>query len=113
MTLSDEFRAFEVFVELPPKSLKDYYAVIHDPRSLETLWKQVRGVNIDDKKSEPTGISRFGHWDDFEREASIIWANACHYNEDGSEIFELAKELEVNVPYILYLTCINTLDLFQ
>lgn len=85
---------FEDFVELPPKDLKDYYAVIQDPRSLQTLWEQVQGIDIG-KKSAPTGVSKFSNWDEFEAEASIIWANAFHYNEDDSEIFNLAKELEV------------------
>lgn len=85
---------FEDFVELPPKDLKDYYAVIQDPRSLQTLWEQVQGIEIG-KKGLPTGVSKFGNWDEFEAETSMIWANAYHYNEDDSEIFNLAKELEV------------------
>lgn len=72
----------------------DYYAVIQDPRSLRTLWEQVQGID-NGKKSAPTGISKFGNWDEFEAEASIIWANAYHYNEDDSDIFNSAKELEV------------------
>ncbi|KAG9247018.1 Bromodomain-containing protein-like protein [Calycina marina] len=89
----DEYADFEVFVDLPAKSLKEYYAIIQDPRSLKTLWKQVHGMEID-RKTEAAGVSKFANWDEFEAEASIIWANACHYNEDGSGIFKLAKDLE-------------------
>ena len=74
--------------------MKDYYAVIQDPRSLQTLWEHTQGIDSE-KKGAATGVSRSGTWDEFEAEASMIWANAYHYNEDDSEIFNLAKELEV------------------
>ena len=80
--LRDEFAAFEVFVTLPPRTLKDYYQVIPNPMSLKKLQKLVKG-------------SEFKSWAAFEEETSTIWKNAWHYNEDGSEISNLAKDLEV------------------
>ena len=52
----------------------------------------VRGIKGRDK---PTGVSFFKSWQAFEDEISYIWKNARQYNEDGSEIFELAGEFEV------------------
>lgn len=93
---SDTFSAFEVFEEVPDKSLKEYYKVIPDPTSLNKIQKRVRGLPSSGKGSG-TGISDFKNWSDFEQETSLIWKNAMHYNEDGSEIFELARDLEVNL----------------
>jgi Bromodomain len=39
--------------------------------------------------------SEFKFWAAFEEETSTIWKNAWHYNEDGSDISNLAKDLEV------------------
>lgn len=36
---------------------------------------------------------------------SYIWRNAQEYNEDGSEIFELAAELKVSISGILEAFC--------
>lgn len=33
-------------------------------------------------------------WDDFAKEARLIWSNAKEYNEPGSEIYLMAEELE-------------------
>lgn len=88
----DDFAGFEPFIELPDRSLKDYYAVIPNPVSLVKLQKRVRGIQ---GRSAATGTSDFKNWTAFEDEASFIWKNAYHYNEDGSDIFLLAKELEV------------------
>ncbi|TAQ87495.1 hypothetical protein B7494_g4197 [Chlorociboria aeruginascens] len=82
----DDFSAFEPFVDLPPRRLKDYYQVITNPVSLKVLQKRVKG--------DGTGISDFKTWASFEEESSYIWKNAWLYNEDGSEISELAKDLE-------------------
>lgn len=87
----DDFAGFEPFVELPDRSLKDYYAVIPNPVSLVKLQKRVKGIQ---GRGAATGISDFKNWAAFEEEASFIWKNAYHYNEDGSDIFLLAKELE-------------------
>lgn len=34
-------------------------------------------------------------WKLYEDEVSLIWKNAFHYNEDGSEISNLARDLQV------------------
>ncbi|KAH6657779.1 hypothetical protein BKA67DRAFT_556319 [Truncatella angustata] len=89
---SGEYQYFEAFSFLPPRTLKDYYEIIAEPLSLKALDKQVRGKH---GRNEATGISDFKTWSQFEDQASLLWKNAYHYNEDGSEIFELARELEV------------------
>ncbi|QSZ29692.1 hypothetical protein DSL72_004209 [Monilinia vaccinii-corymbosi] len=88
---SDEFFAFEPFVALPPRSLKDYYHVIPNPHCLKDLQKRVKGTY---GGKNATGVSDFKTWAALEEDASLIWKNAYHYNEDGSEIFVLATELE-------------------
>lgn len=40
-------------------------------------------------------MTDFKSWATFEDQASLIWKNAYHYNEDGSEISLMAQELEV------------------
>jgi hypothetical protein len=92
---SDEFSTFEPFVSLPPKTLKDYYQVIPHPVSLKGLQKRVRGIH---GRNGSTGVSDFKSWKTFQEETEYIWRNAWHYNEDGSEISNLAKELEVCSP---------------
>lgn len=84
-----------MFVSLPPRSLKDYYQVIPHPVSLKTLQKGVRGFRPG--RTGNTGLSDFKSWQEFEEEAEHIWNNAWHYNEDGSEISNLAKDLQVRI----------------
>ncbi|KAG9229545.1 Bromodomain-containing protein-like protein [Amylocarpus encephaloides] len=81
----DEYGTFEVFVDLPDRDLKDYYKVIKTPASLGTVQKQVKP---DD------GVSEFKTWAAFEKAMDSIWNNAWQYNEDGSQISELAKDLQ-------------------
>ncbi|KAB8305050.1 hypothetical protein EYC80_004353 [Monilinia laxa] len=88
---SDDFFEFEPFVALPPRSLKDYYHVIPNPHCLKDLQKRVKGTY---GGKNATGVSDFKSWAALEEDASLIWKNAYHYNEDGSEIFVLAKDLE-------------------
>ncbi|KAI0545563.1 Bromodomain-containing protein [Xylaria curta] len=88
---SDDYPYFEPFIYLPPRTLKDYYEVIAEPLSLKALQKQVRGQH---GRLEATYVSDFKGWAAFEDQASLIWKNAYHYNEDGSEIFAMAQELE-------------------
>lgn len=84
---------FEPFMKLPGRHLKDYYEVITEPLSLRALLKQVRGQL---GRGEATYVSVFKTWVAFEDQCSLIWKNAYHYNEDGSEIFVMAQELEVS-----------------
>ncbi|KAI1809770.1 Bromodomain-containing protein [Poronia punctata] len=88
---SDEYPYFEPFLYLPPRTLKDYYEVIAEPLSLKKLQKQVLGRH---GRGEATYISDFKGWSALEDQASLMWKNAYHYNEDGSEIFSMAQELE-------------------
>lgn len=60
--------------------------------SLKGVQKLVRGVH---GRNDPTGVSDFKTWKALEEEVAAIWKNAWHYNEDGSEISLLAKDLEV------------------
>lgn len=90
--LSDDMSYFEVFVNLPPRALKDYYQIIPDPLSIRKLQKHVKGVH---GRGSATGVSDFKSWNQFEEKTSLLWVNAQTYNEDGSEIYELANELEV------------------
>lgn len=89
---NSDYNYFEAFIYLPARSLKDYYEIIAEPMSLKALHKQVRGQH---GRTQATGVSDFKSWAAFEDQASLIWKNAYHYNEDGSEIFVMAQELEV------------------
>ncbi|KAI8159781.1 Chromatin structure-remodeling complex subunit rsc4 [Colletotrichum sp. SAR 10_65] len=71
---------FEPFVNLPPRALKDYYRVIKEPISIKKLQKSVKGVK---GRNEATGTSEFKNWAAFEESASLLWKNACFYNEEG------------------------------
>src|SRR5690349_10714733 len=51
------------FINLPPRSFKDYFAVIHDPLSLKGLQKKVKGIH---GRKPPTGVSEFKSWAAFE-----------------------------------------------
>ncbi|EFQ25445.1 uncharacterized protein GLRG_00589 [Colletotrichum graminicola M1.001] len=82
---------FEPFVKLPPRILKDYYRIVKEPISLKKLQKTVKGVR---GRNEATGTSEFKNWAAFEETSSLLWKNAFFYNEEGSEIYELAQELE-------------------
>ena len=84
---------FAPFVNLPPRALHDYYAVIKQPTSLKGVQKRVHGVH---GRNEVTGTTDFKSWDSFENEVSKIWNNAREYNEDGSEMFLLAGEFQVS-----------------
>ncbi|KAL8810227.1 MAG: hypothetical protein Q9200_002751 [Gallowayella weberi] len=79
------------FITLPSRELRDYYRVIKRPVSLKSVQKAVHGVR---GREKPTGVSSFKSWATFEEEASCIWKNAYHYNEDGSDISEAARSLE-------------------
>lgn len=89
---SDSLPVFAPFVNLPSRTLVDYYKVIRNPVCLKSAQKAVRGIKGRDK---PTGTTFLKSWGAFEEELSHIWENARIYNEDGSDISELAGELEV------------------
>ncbi|TDZ66163.1 Chromatin structure-remodeling complex subunit rsc1 [Colletotrichum trifolii] len=82
---------FEAFVNLPSRSLKDYYRVIKEPLSIKKLQKSVKGVR---GRNEATGTSEFKTWAAFQETASLLWENAFFYNEEGSEIYTQAQELK-------------------
>ncbi|MCJ1290029.1 hypothetical protein MMC34_001564 [Xylographa carneopallida] len=79
------------FINLPSRELRDYYSVIKSPQCLKRVQKQVRGIQ---GREKPNGVSLFKSWRAFEEEMSKIWNNARLYNEDGSNISELAGQLE-------------------
>ena len=83
---------FELFINRPPRELKDYYQLIKHPVSLSSILKAVRGVK---GREKPTGVSPFRGWRSFEEEVSFIWRNARQYNEDDSGAYILAGEFEV------------------
>lgn len=74
--------------------MKDYYRVITDPLSLKKLQKSVKGVH---GRGDPTGVSDYKSWSAFEEKSKLLWTNAYFYNEEGSEIYDLAQELEVGI----------------
>ncbi|KAM0477871.1 hypothetical protein ACHAPX_005637 [Trichoderma viride] len=82
---------FEPFINLPPRALRDYYKVITDPLSLKKLQKSVKGVH---GRNDATGVSDFKTWSAFEEKSKLLWTNAYFYNEEGSDIYVLAQELE-------------------
>ncbi|KAL2184402.1 hypothetical protein L209DRAFT_757879 [Thermothelomyces heterothallicus CBS 203.75] len=79
------------FINLPPRSYKDYFAVITSPLSLKGLQKLVKGIH---GRQPATGVSDFKSWAAFEEKASLLWTNAHFYNEEGSVIHTLATELK-------------------
>lgn len=80
------------FLNLPSRDLRDYYRLIKHPVCLKGVQKAVRGIK---GREKPTGQTLLTSWQAFEAETKHIWKNAREYNEDGSEIFNLAGELEV------------------
>lgn len=89
----DEWAYFEPFMNLPPRALKDYYQLIEEPMSLKKLQKLVKGIH---GRGDATGVSDFKSWAAFEEKAGLLWENAFYYNEEGSEISEMAQELKVS-----------------
>ncbi|EPQ62197.1 BgtA-20314 [Blumeria graminis f. sp. tritici] len=86
----DDPVTFEPFITLPSrKEYKDYYNIITHPVALKDLQRAVRGIRL-----KTPGTSEFKTWSAFEGETSYIWKNAFLYNEDNSEIFKLAREMQ-------------------
>lgn len=84
---------FTPFVNLPSRRLEDYYRTIKHPVSLKGVQKRIKGIH---GRAPPTGITDFKTWDAFEHEISFIWRNAKEFNQDGSEMYNLAGEFEVS-----------------
>ncbi|KAL0257352.1 hypothetical protein SLS55_008163 [Diplodia seriata] len=83
---------YQPFVNLPNRSLKEYYATIPTPMSLNQVMKRVKGwIN---REHGFSGTSDFKNWQQLEECASLIWLNAREFNEDGSEMYNLAGEFE-------------------
>lgn len=80
------------FINLPPRSYKDYFSVITNPLSLKGLQKLVKGIH---GRKPATGVSDFKSWAAFEEKASLLWTNAHYYNEESSIVYQLATELKV------------------
>jgi hypothetical protein len=89
---------FTPFANLPSRKLEDYYKFIKYPVSLKKVRKRVDGEH---GRNEHTGITDFKTWDAFEEEVSFVWRNAKDYNEDGSEMYDLAGQLEVGLTLTL------------
>ncbi|KAK3942759.1 Bromodomain-containing protein [Diplogelasinospora grovesii] len=79
------------FINLPPRTYKDYFTVIAEPLSLKGLQKLVKGIH---GRQPATGVSDFKGWAAFEEKASLLWNNAHYYNEEGSYVYQLATELK-------------------
>ncbi|KAL1972139.1 hypothetical protein VTN31DRAFT_7358 [Thermomyces dupontii] len=80
------------FLAKPDRNLyKEYYDVIQHPVSLRSLQRQVRGREGRKPHSEKTA---FPTWQSFIDEVSYVWRNAREFNEEGSEIVELAGIVE-------------------
>lgn len=82
---------FTPFHFLPPRSLTDYYQVIKYPVSLKAVQKRVRGQH---GRAPATHVSDFQSWDALDEELSYVWSNCREYNEDGSDMYNLAGEFE-------------------
>ncbi|CAK7268709.1 hypothetical protein SEPCBS119000_003199 [Sporothrix epigloea] len=87
----ENYAYFEPFFNLPSRTLKDYFQVIKDPLSIKKLQKLVKGIR---SRTDRSGVTEFKSWAAFEDKASLLWENAYYYNEDGSVIVDMAKELE-------------------
>lgn len=66
--------------------------MIKKPVSLKSIQKRAKGIH---GRNEPTGVSDFTSWVAFEEEVGLIWQNAREYNEDYSDMWNLAGEFEV------------------
>ena len=69
--------------------------MIKDPVSLKKLQKLVKGIH---GRNDTKGVSDFKSWGQFEEKVKLLWENAYFYNEEDSEIYSLAQELEVGPP---------------
>lgn len=85
---------FGAFFDKPPKKeIPEYYMFIEHPVSLRMILKMVRGTHS--KEAQRNNV--FKTWEEFEKEANYLWTNARRFNEEGSEIWQLAGRLEVSL----------------
>ncbi|KAK6368200.1 hypothetical protein LTS17_009941 [Exophiala oligosperma] len=63
------------------KDYPDYYKVIKNPTSISDVRSMVEDNVVQD-------------WDSLGKEVRLIWENAKEYNQEGSEIYEMAEKLE-------------------
>lgn len=68
---------------------------------MKALQKQVRGQH---GRGEATYVSDFKTWTALEDQASLLWKNAYHYNEENSDIYTLGQELEVRLYLCSYVS---------
>lgn len=61
--------------------------------SLNAVLKKVQGYLS--RREGFRGTSDFKNWQQLEECVSLIWLNARDFNEDGSEMYNLAAEFEV------------------
>ncbi|KAI1040563.1 hypothetical protein LB505_005736 [Fusarium chuoi] len=61
--------------------------------SIRKLQKAVKGFH---GRGGSTGVSDFKSWAAFEEKAKLLWTNAYFYNEEGSEIYLVAQDLEAS-----------------
>lgn len=74
--------------------MKDYYQLIDKPMSLRKMRRTVQGMQ---GRSISTRQTLYKSWAALEEDAKFLWSNAQYYNEEGSEIYELAGELRVRL----------------
>ncbi|KAK3714650.1 hypothetical protein LTR37_007630 [Vermiconidia calcicola] len=89
---------YSPFGNLPTRKLEDYYKVIRHPVSLKSVAKRARGQH---GRAPPTGVTDFKTWDAFQDEVSFIWRNAQDYNEDGSDMYNLASDFREHFQTLL------------
>ena len=95
------------FVNLPSRKLEDYHKLIRHPVSLKLVQKRIRGIH---GRATPTGVTDFKTWDAFGQEMSFIWRNAQEYNEDGSEMYNLAEQFKVGDTTLVHCHSAHLLD---
>ncbi|KAK3720854.1 hypothetical protein LTR37_003517 [Vermiconidia calcicola] len=88
---AEGLEVYSPFGNLPTRKLEDYYKVIRHPVSLKSVAKRARGQH---GRAPPTGVTDFKTWDTFQDEVSFIWRNAQDYNEDGSDMYNLASDFK-------------------
>lgn len=81
------------FDKLPDrKQYPDYYKIIKDPISLNTLKKRILA-------------KKYTTWAAFEEDVTLIHTNAATYNEAGSAIIKDALKLKVTNLFIILQIC--------